>query len=47
MMYLDNFMYESDSAMQVASTQGKPKKAVFYTARRIEDLTSGNDSVKE
>ncbi|TNV86543.1 hypothetical protein FGO68_gene15762 [Halteria grandinella] len=42
MMYLDNFVYETDSAMQLASTQGKPKKAVFYTTRRIEDLTSNS-----
>jgi hypothetical protein len=39
-MFLDNFLYESDSAMQMASTQGKTKKAVFFVNRRIEDLTS-------
>lgn len=39
-MFLDNFLYEADSASQVASTQGKPKKAAFYIPRRIEDLTT-------
>lgn len=39
MMFLDNFVYETDSATQVASTQGKPKKASFFATRRIEDLT--------
>jgi hypothetical protein len=38
-MFLDNFLYETDSAMQLASTQGKPKKAMFFTSRRLEDLT--------
>lgn len=39
-MFLDNFLYEIDSAQQLASTQGKPKKGTFYIGRRIEDLTS-------
>jgi hypothetical protein len=39
-MFFDNFIYETDSAQQIASTQGKPKKASFYISRRIEDLTN-------
>lgn len=39
-MYMDNFVFETDSAMQLASTQGKSKKGVFFTGRRIEDLTT-------
>jgi hypothetical protein len=38
-MFLDNFLYETDSAMQLASTQGKPKKAMFFANRRLEDVT--------
>ncbi|CDW82241.1 UNKNOWN [Stylonychia lemnae] len=38
-MFLDNFLYETDSANEIASEQGKTKKAVFYQNRRIEDLT--------
>lgn len=41
-MFLDNFMQEADSAEQVASTQGKPKKAAFFISRRIGDLTNSN-----
>jgi hypothetical protein len=41
-IYLDNFMQEADSAQQLASTQGKPKKAAFFISRRIEDLTNTN-----
>ena len=41
-MFLDNFIYESDSAQQLASTEGKPKKASFFISRRIEDLTQDN-----
>lgn len=39
-MFLDNMIFEFDSAMQIASTEGRPKKANFYYSRRIEDLTS-------
>ena len=38
-MFLDNFIYESDSASQLANTEGKGKKATFFISRRIEDLT--------
>jgi len=39
-MFLDNFVYETDTAAQIAATEGKAKKASFYLTRRIEDLTS-------
>jgi hypothetical protein len=39
-MFLDNFVYETDTASQIAVTEGKAKKANFYLTRRIEDLTS-------
>ena len=39
-MFLDNLVYELDSATQAASTQDKPKKAFFYYSRRIDDVTS-------
>jgi hypothetical protein len=38
-MYFDNFVYEMDTAQQIAATEGKPKKSTFYLNRRIEDLT--------
>lgn len=38
-MFFDNFIFETDSAKQVAATQGKEKKASFYINRRIEDVT--------
>jgi hypothetical protein len=39
-MFFDNMVYELDSAVQMATTEGKPKKAYFYINRRIEDLTT-------
>lgn len=47
-MFLDNFLYEVDTASQLAATEGKPKKAAFYINRRIEDATaSSNNPIRQ
>eukprot|EP00347_Sterkiella_histriomuscorum_P022473 403338359 len=39
-MFLDNFLFERDSAIDAANQQQKQKKAQFYISRRMDDLTS-------
>ncbi len=38
-MFLDNFLFETDTATQIASNENKIKKANFYISRRVDDLT--------
>ena len=40
MAFMDNTLYEMDSASTLASMQGKPKKAFMYFNRRIADLAT-------
>jgi len=38
-IFLSNADCEFDLAKEIASTEGKTKKSVFFIGRRIEDLT--------
>lgn len=41
-IFFDNTTFELDSANQLATNQGKPKKFSVYMSRRLDDLSSEN-----